>query len=70
MIVAELQEWLSQQNPRSPVCVMGIADCGASVQEWGINLGTGQGPSDDVDEVIISWAHSPEAEARYETQKH
>ncbi|MFC4150101.1 hypothetical protein ACFO0M_27930 [Micromonospora mangrovi] len=70
MIVAELQEWLSQQNPRSPVSIMGIADCGASVQEWDIDLGTGQGPSDDVDGVIISWVHSPEAEARYETRKH
>lgn len=70
MIVEELQEWLSQQNPHSPVCIMGIADCGASVQEWDINLGTGQGPSDDVDEVVISWGHTPEAEACYETQKH
>ncbi|MFD0782772.1 hypothetical protein ACFQZ8_02350 [Micromonospora azadirachtae] len=70
MIVAELQEWLAKQNPQSPVCIMGIADCGASVQKWDINLGTGQGPSDDIDEVVISWVHTTEAEARYETQKH
>jgi hypothetical protein len=66
MIVAELLEWLSQQNPQSPVCVMGITESGYSVQEYEINLGTGQGPSDDVDEVIISWVHSVEAEALYE----
>lgn len=46
--------------------VLGISKSGESVQEWDVNLGTGQGPSDEVDAVIISWEHSVEAEARYE----
>jgi hypothetical protein len=69
MIVAELIEWLSRHDPKSPVCIMGISSSGDSVQEWDINLGTGQGPSDDLDEVIISWVHTPEAEARYEERR-
>jgi hypothetical protein len=48
---------------------MGISASGESVMEWNINLGTGQGPSDDLDEVILSWVHTPEAEALYE-QRH
>jgi hypothetical protein len=35
------------------------------VQEWDINLGTGQGPSDEIDGVIISWVPTPEVEALY-----
>lgn len=69
MIVAELMEWLSRQDPRSPVSIMGISKSGDSVMESDVNLGTGQGPSDDVDEVLISWTHTPEAEALYE-QRH
>ena len=57
--------------PRSlaPVCIMGISAAGESVQEWDINLGTSQGPSDDLDEVIISSVHTSEAEARYEERR-
>lgn len=66
MNVGELREWLSSQDERSPVYVLGISKSGESVQEWDVNLGTGQGPSDEVDAVIISWEHSVEAEARYE----
>jgi hypothetical protein len=69
MIVAQLMEWLSGQDPRSPVRIMGISSSGDSVMESDVNLGTGQGPSDDVDAVLISWTHTPEAEARYE-QRH
>jgi hypothetical protein len=69
MIVAELMEWLPHQDLMSPVCIMGISTSGDSVQEWDINLGTGQGPTDDLDEVIISWVHTPEAEARYEERR-
>jgi hypothetical protein len=69
MIVTELVEWLSHQDPSSPICIMGISSDGESVQERDINLGTGQGPSDDLDEVIISWVHTPEAEARYEERR-
>ncbi|WP_406076755.1 hypothetical protein [Micromonospora sp. NBC_00858] len=66
MNVGELREWLSTQDGRSPVCVLGISEGGESIQEWAVNIGTGQGPSDEVDAVIISWAHSAEAEARHE----
>jgi hypothetical protein len=66
MIVAELMEWLSQQDSNSPVCIMGISQLGESVQEYEVDLTTGQGPSDDIDEVIISWIHTPEAEALWE----
>ena len=69
MIVAELMELLSRQDPRSPVRIMGISKSGDSVMESDVNLGTGQGPSDDVDEVLISWTHTPEAEVLYE-QRH
>lgn len=62
-------EWLSRQDPRSPVRIIGISKPGDSVMESDVNLGTGQGPSDDVDEVLISWTHAPEAEALYE-QRH
>lgn len=66
MNVGELREWLSTQDERSPVYVLGISEDGESVQEWAVNVGTGQGPSDEVGAVVISWAHSAEAEARYE----
>lgn len=66
MSVAELMAWLSRQNPESPITIMGISESGDSVQEADIVLGTGQGPTDDIDDVIISWAHPPEWEARYE----
>jgi hypothetical protein len=48
-----------------PVYILGISEGGDWVHECDINIGTGQGPSDEVDAVIISWMHSPEAEARY-----
>jgi hypothetical protein len=66
MNVAELRAWLLQQNPNSPVRVMGISPTGESVSEQNIRLGIGQGPTDDLDEVIISWEHTPEAETFYE----
>ncbi|MGK5684210.1 hypothetical protein [Actinoplanes sp. URMC 104] len=66
MLVAELLEWLSHQDPRSPVCIMGISGSGDPVREPDIVLGTGQGPTDDVDEVILSWTPAAEAEIRYE----
>ncbi|MEV4489637.1 hypothetical protein AB0K04_05920 [Micromonospora coxensis] len=66
MNVGELREWLSTQDARSPVYVLGISKSGESVHEWDVNIGTGQGPSDEVDAVIISWAPSAGAEARYE----
>ena len=66
MNVGELREWLSTQDERSPVYVLGISESGETVLEWNVNMGTGQGPSDEVDAVIISWVHSAEAEARYE----
>jgi hypothetical protein len=69
MIVAELCAWLAQQDPNSPISIMGITRSGESVMEVNVNLGTGQGPSDDLDEVIISWVPTPEAEALYE-QRH
>ena len=66
MTVAELMEWLSLQNPRSPVRIMGISESGEPVMESDVTVSTGQGPSDHVDEVLISWTHAPEAEALYE----
>ena len=66
MTVAELQAFLSQQHPNSPIRIMGISPSGESVMETNINLGTGQGPSDDLGGVILSWVHTPEAEALYE----
>ncbi|GLW35733.1 hypothetical protein [Actinoplanes regularis] len=69
MTVAELMEWLSRQDPRSPVRIMGISEFGDSVMESDVTVGTGQGPSDDVDEVLISWTHTPEAEALYEERQ-
>lgn len=69
VIVSELMEWLSRQDPRSPVRIMGISRSGDSVMESEVNLGTGQGPSEDVDEVLISWVHTPQAEALYEQRQ-
>lgn len=46
--------------------IMGISRSGDSVMESDVSLGTGQGPSDDVDEVVISWVHTPQAEDLYE----
>ncbi|MFC8297534.1 hypothetical protein [Micromonospora orduensis] len=66
MNVGELREWLSTQDERSPVYVLGVSESGEAVQEWNVTVGTGQGPSDEVDAVIISWVHSAEAEARYQ----
>jgi hypothetical protein len=53
----------------SPVCIMGISTTGDSVQQGDINLGTGQSPSDDLDEVIISWVNTPEDDARYKERR-
>ena len=36
------------------------------MEEWTVSMGTGQGPSDEVDAVTISWVHSEAAKARYE----
>lgn len=66
MNVGALREWLSTQDDRSPAYVLGISKSGESVREWDVDIGTGQGPSDDVDAVIISWVPSADAEARYE----
>jgi hypothetical protein len=49
--------------------VGGISTTGDSAREWDINLGTGQGPSDDLNEVIISWVHTLEAETRHEERR-
>ena len=66
MNVGELREWLSTQDDRSPVYVLGISESSESVEEWTVSMGTGQGPSDEVDAGTISWVHSEAAKARYE----
>lgn len=60
MTVRELIERLSSFDPQSPVVIEGTCPHGAYMRELDIYIDVDQGPSPELDEVDLTWAHDEE----------